>query len=189
MGESTSLLASVSDGDGQTGEDLLPIVYEELRQLAAHQMASQPEGHTLQATALVHEAYLRLAGSHHPTWKNRSHFFRSAAEAMRRILIENARKKARQKRGGPNLQKVDLRHLNLAFEADDETLLIVHEALERLSRLAPIKAELVKMRFFIGLSNEESARVLQVSEATVKRYWEFSRAWLLREIRRLQDES
>ena len=188
MSEVTQLLAAIEQGDESAAEKLLPIVYEELRRLAARHMASQDPGHTLQATALVHEAYLRIAGTKETSWKDRTHFFRAAAEAMRQILVDSARRKASQKRGGANLDRVDLHDLNLATEANDDTLLMVHEALERLSKTSPTKAELVKLRFFIGLNNEECARVLDVSEATVKRYWEFSRAWLLREIKQIQKE-
>src|SRR5262245_49030995 len=186
MSEVTQLLDSIEHGDDKAAEKLLPIVYEELRRLAASQMALQRPDHTLQATALVHEAYLRLVGNEGTSWNDRAHFFRAAAEAMRQVLIEHARRKACQKRGGSNLQRVDLQDLNLATETDDDTLLVVHEALDRFAATDPLKAELVKLRFFIGLSNEESAKVLRLSEATVKRHWEFARAWLLREITRLQ---
>lgn len=187
MNEATQLLEAIGKGDDAAAGRLLPMVYEELRRLAAYHMAAQPGGHTLQATALVHEAYLRMTGTREASWENRAHFFRAAAQAMRQVLIENARRKASQKRGGGNLERVDLHDLNLASDANDETLLVVHEALDRLAQCAPIKAELVKLRFFIGLSNEECGQVLRISEATVKRYWEFSRAWLLREIRHMQN--
>jgi len=186
MSEFTQLLESLADGDEPAAGRLLPIVYEELRRLAARQMASQPEGHTLQATALVHEAYLRMAGTETSSWKNRAHFFRVAAEAMRQVLIDNARKKARLKRGGANLERVDLRGLNLASEANDDTLLVVHEALDRLAETDPAKAELVKLRFFVGLNNREAANVLDLSEAAVKRHWDYIRAWLFREISHLR---
>lgn len=186
MSDVTVLLESLGQGDERAADRLLPVVYEELRRLAAAQMAQQRKDHTLQATALVHEAYLRLVGSSEGSWENRAHFFRTAAEAMRQILIEHARKRSSQKRGGGTLQRVELQDLNLATEANDDTLLLVHDALDRFGEQDPIKAELVKLRFFVGLSIEECANVLQVSEATVKRYWEFARAWLLREILRLQ---
>lgn len=186
MSEATQLLESIGCGDGAAADRLLPMVYEELRRLAAGQMAAQRRDHTLQATALVHEAYLRLVGTGEASWNDRTHFFRAAAEAMRQVLIEHARRKSARKRGGSALQRVDLHDLTLATETDDDTLLLVHEALEAFARIDPTKAELVKLRYFIGLSNEESAKVLQLSEATVKRYWEFARAWLFREISRLQ---
>jgi RNA polymerase sigma factor (TIGR02999 family) len=163
-------------------EELLPLVYEELRRLAAAKMAQQSGGQTLQATALVHEAYLRLTGGVRDRWQDRAHFFRASAEAMRCILIENARKKSRWKRGG-RLERVDLDGLELAAETPPDTLLVVHEALERFAAEDGPKAELVRLRFFIGLTNAEAAKVLGLSEPTVKRYWDFSRAWLLREIR------
>jgi len=187
MSEVTLLLESLGKGDGHAAERLFPIVYEELRRLAGAQMAHQPKDHTLQATALVHEAYLRLVGANEPSWANRAHFFRTAAEAMRQILIEHARKRSSLKRGGGLLKRVDLQDLNLATEAADDTLLMVHDALDRFGAHDPAKAELVKLRFFIGLNIEECARVLQISEATVKRHWEFARAWLLREMQRLQE--
>lgn len=187
MSEVTQLLDSIGNGDRQAADKLLPIVYEELRRLAAVQMSGQRSDHTLQATALVHEAYLRLVGTERASWNDRTHFFRAAAEAMRQVLIEHARRKSRGKRGGGDLQRVELEDLNLATETDDDTLLLVHEALDHFAASDPVKAELVKLRFFIGLSNEESARVLSLSEATVKRYWEYARAWLFREILRLQN--
>ncbi len=189
MSDVTRLLGALGQDGDAAAERLLPIVYEELRRLASRHMASQPEGHTLQATALVHEAYLRLTASGEGSWKDRTHFFRAAAQAMRQVLIENARRRASQKRGWGKLERVDLHNLNLATDANDPTLLVVHEALDRLATVAPDKAELVKLRFFIGLGNEECAQVLDVSEATVKRHWEFSRAWLIREIRQLQNDA
>ena len=180
--EVTQLLSAIEAGDRQAAEDLLPLVYEELRMLAAAKMAHQPPGHTLQATALVHDAYLRLTGGTRDQWQDRTHFFRAAAEAMRCILIDDARQKSRWKRGG-RLERVELEGLQLAAETPPDTLLVVHEALDRLAAEDPAKAELVKLRFFIGLTHLEAARVLGVSEPTVKRSWDFSRAWLLREIR------
>lgn len=191
MSEVTQLLEAIGQGNEKAADTLLPIVYEELRRLAAHQMASQNPGHTLQATALVHEAYIRLAGGKESSWNDRGHFFRAASEAMRQILIDTARSKSRKKRGGGKWVRVEveLHQLNLATEANDDTLLIVHEALDRLSHISPPKAELVKLRFFVGLSNDECAQILQISLATVKRYWEFSRAWLLNEIEEMQNET
>ncbi len=178
----TRILDRVQQGEPKAAEELLPLVYDELRGLAAAKMAQQPPGQTLQATALVHEAYLRLTGGQRNQWQGRSHFFRAAAEAMRCILIENARKKSRWKRGG-RLERVELHGLELAAETPPDTLLVVHEALERLAAEDEPKAELVKLRFFVGLTNAEAARVLGSSEPTIKRHWEYARAWLLREIR------
>ncbi len=172
-----------------TADELLPLVYEELRKLAAHKMANEVAGQTLQPTVLVHEAYLRLIGSENVQWNSRNHFFMAAAEAMRRILIENARRKSRQKRGG-EWERVHLENLDVATEANSDTLLIIilHEALERLAIKDQIKAQLVQLRFFVGLTNEEAGQVLNLSEPTVKRYWAYSRAWLMQEIERIQQE-
>jgi RNA polymerase sigma factor (TIGR02999 family) len=178
----TRILDRVQQGDPKAAGELLPLVYEELRKLAAAKMAQQTPGQTLQATALVHEAYLRLTGGVRDQWQDRAHFFRAAAEAMRCILIENARRKSRWKRGG-RLERVELAGLELAADTPPDTLLVVHEALERLAAEDAPKAELVKLRFFIGLTHAEAAKVLGLSEATVKRSWDFARAWLLREIR------
>ena len=184
MSDVTRILDRVQQGDPKAAEELLPVVYEELRKLAAAKMAQQPPGQTLQATALVHDAYLRLTGGVRDQWQDGAHFFRAAAEAMRCILIENARKKSRWKRGG-KLERVELEGLELAAATPPDTLLVVHEALERLAVEDAPKAELVRLRFFIGLTNAEAAKVLGLSEPTVKRYWDFSRAWLLREIREI----
>jgi RNA polymerase sigma factor (TIGR02999 family) len=178
----THILEEIGRGEANAAEKLLPLVYEELRRLAAAKMSQQIAGQTLQATALVHEAYLRLTGGARDQWQDRAHFFRAAAEAMRCILIENARKKSRWKRGG-QLERVDLQGLELASATPPDTLLVVQEALERFEAQDAAKAELVRLRFFIGLTHAEAAKVLGLSEPTVKRYWDFSRAWLLREIR------
>jgi RNA polymerase sigma factor (TIGR02999 family) len=182
MSDVTHILDRVQQGDPKAAEELLPLVYEELRRLAAAKMAQQAPGQTLQATALVHEAYLRLTGGGRDQWQDRAHFFRASAEAMRCILIENARWKSRWKRGG-RLERVQLEGLELAADTPPDTLLVVHEALERLAAEDAPKAELVKLRFFIGLTYAEAAKVLGLSEPTVKRYWDFARAWLLREMR------
>ena len=182
MGDVTQILDRAQQGDPKAAEELIPLVYEELRKLAAAKMAQQVPGQTLQATALVHEAYLRLTGGARDQWQDRAHFFRAAAEAMRCILIENARRKSRWKRGG-RLERVELEGLELAADTPPDTLLVVHEALAKLAAEDPPKAELVRLRFFIGLTNAEAAKVLGLSEPTVKRYWDFSRAWLLKEIR------
>jgi len=182
MGDVTHILDAIEQGGPKGAEELLPLVYEELRKLAAAKMAQQAPGQTLQATALVHEAYLRLTGGVRDQWQNRAHFFRAAAEAMRCILIENARRRSRWKRGG-QLERIELAGLELAEDTPPDTLLVVHEALEKLTTEDAPKAELVRLRFFIGLTNAEAAKVMGLSEPTVKRYWDFSRAWLLREIR------
>ena len=185
MSEVTRVLQSIESGDAQAAEELLPLVYEELRQLAAHKMAGEAPGHTLQPAALVHEAWLRLAGAPEQQWNSRNHFFMAAAESMRRILIERARQKARLKRGGDR-ERVPLEQLDQAIDADADTLLLVGEALEQLAAHDPRKAELVKLRFFAGLNLEEAARVLGVAHPTAKRDWAYARAWLFQEIERLR---
>jgi RNA polymerase sigma factor (TIGR02999 family) len=167
----------------QSQEEWLPLVYEQLRTLAAQKMARETPGQTLQATALVHEAWLRLGGDQQPAWQNRAHFFSAAAEAMRRILIDRARRK-QAVRHGAQARRVSLEDLDLAAEADDEQLLAVHEALGRLAAHDAEKAELVKLRFFAGLTMEQAGRVLGYSEPTAKRHWAYARAWLYREINR-----
>ena len=163
-----------------TAEELLPLVYEELRRMAAQRMAREAPDHTLQATALVHEAWLKLGAGR---FENRAHFFAAAAEAMRRILVDNARRKQSLKRGG-NLQRADWSSLDLAAEAPDEHVLAVHEALERLAARDPLGAELIKLRFFAGLPNVEAAELLGISERTAKRTWSYARAWLFEELKR-----
>jgi RNA polymerase sigma factor (TIGR02999 family) len=188
MSDVTRLLDAVDRGEPEAAEKLLPMVYEELRRLAAAKMAREKPGQTLQATALVHEAYLRMTGNAEARWQSRVHFFRAAAEAMRCILVDNARRKGRLRRGG-GLQRVELQDLDLATNAKPETCLIVNEAMEVLATQDPVKAELVKLRFFAGLTNEEAAKVLKVSLPTIKRYWNYSRAWLLTEIKRIAQDS
>jgi RNA polymerase sigma factor (TIGR02999 family) len=167
----------------QSQEEWLPLVYDELRKLAAQKMAHEAPGQTLQATALVHEAWLRLGGDHQPAWENRAHFFAAAAEAMRRILIDRARRRKAACHGA-EARHVNLADLELAAEADDDQLLAVHEALDRLAAHDAAKAELVKLRFFAGLTMGQAARVLGYSEPTAKRHWAYARAWLYREINR-----
>ena len=166
----------------QTTEELLPIVYAELRRLAAHKMASENPGQTLQPTALVHEAWLKLGGEENRQWRNRNHFFASAAEAMRRILTDNARRKLRVRHGGGQ-QRVDLDDCATAADSEADYILAVSEALEKFAQIDPQRAELVKLRYFVGLSFAEAAEVLSISEPTAKRYWAFARAWLYEEIR------
>jgi RNA polymerase sigma factor (TIGR02999 family) len=183
VSEVTRILEQMQQGDAQAAEALFPLVYEELRQLAAQKMANEPPGQTLQATALVHEAWLRLGADQQPSWSNRRHFFGAAAEAMRRILIDRARKRNRT-RHGRGLERVALEGIDVAADATDEQLLAVDEALQRLAAESPERAELVKLRFYAGLSLPEAAGALGVSESTAKRQWNYTRLWLLRELRR-----
>ncbi len=165
-----------------SADTLFPLLYGELRKLAAARMAGESGTQTLQPTALVHEAWLRLTAAGHGDWENRAHFFAAAAEAMRRILIDRARRKQALKRG-PRAQRIDLDQVDIAVDTDDETLVMIDEALERLAHEDAACAELVKLRFFVGLSYEEAAGALGISERTAKRYWTFARAWLYRELR------
>ena len=183
MSDVTRILDRVQQGDQQAAEELLPLVYEELRKLAAQKMANEASGHTLQPTALVHEAWLRLVGEAQPTFQNRGHFFSAAAEAMRRILVEKARRKRRLRHGG-ELQRVNFTDLDVAIAEDDDAVLAVSEALDRLAKLDPVAAELIKLRFFGGLPNVEAARVLGLAERTAKRTWAYARAWLYDELKR-----
>lgn len=177
----TRILERVEAGDPRAAEQLLPLVYAELRRLAAHKMAQEKPGHTLQATALVHEAWLRLAASHRQEWRGREHFFSAAAESMRRILVDNARRKLRLRHGG-HLERVDFELADLPIAADNEKCLVVNDALDRLAALDARKAEVVKLRVFAGLELQEIAHALNLSEKTVQRDWNFARAWLTREI-------
>lgn len=182
MSDATLLLNALEQGDPTAAEKLLDLLYEELRRLAASKMAQEAPGQTLQPTALVHEAWLRLTGTSNQTFQNRAHFFSAAAEAMRRILIDNARRKLAQRHGG-GYERVDLEEHNLAAPIDDQLLLAVHEGLDKLAGEHPLQAKVVKLRYFAGMTNEETAEVLGVSVATVKNYWSFARAWLLHEIK------
>lgn len=164
---------------------MLPLVYGELRRLAAHRLAGEAPGQTLQPTALVHEAWLRLAAQDRQVYANRAHFFALASEAMRRILIDRARRRQAARRGG-NAPRVDVEAVDIAAPAPDEELLALHEALDRLASRDPQKAELVKLRYFIGLSLTETAAVLGISEPTAKRHWAHARAWLFREVESLR---
>ena len=178
----TQILNTAGSGDPQAAEKLLPLVYEELRKLAAARMADERDTSTLQPTALVHEAWLRLVGSEQPAWTNRAHFFAAAAEAMRRILIDRARRKQALKRGA-RAERIDLDRVDVAIEADANSLLLINEALEKLATQDPQCAELVKLRFFVGLDYAEAAQALGISERSAKRCWTFARAWLYRELR------
>jgi RNA polymerase sigma factor (TIGR02999 family) len=176
------MLESIAQGDPKAAEELLPLVYEELRKLAAHKMAHEPPGQTLQPTALVHEAWLRLAGDDGGRFANRIHFIAAAAEAMRRILIERARSKNRLRRGG-DWQRVELERVTVALEDADETVLAVHEALDRLAARDALKAQIVKLRYFVGMSHEEVANALGLAEPTVRRHWAYARSWLYAELK------
>jgi len=179
----TQILQAIESGDAQAANELLPLVYQELRRLAAHKMANEAAGHTLQPTALVHEAWLHLGGDKQPTWKNRGHFFGAAAEAMRRILVDRARAKKALKRGG-ELKRVELDSIELASPMPDDELLALDEALDRLATVDTRAAEMVKLCFFVGLTQEEAARELGISLSTAERVWGFARSWLLREVRK-----
>jgi RNA polymerase sigma factor (TIGR02999 family) len=174
----------VAHGDQAAAEELLPLVYEELRRLAAAKMAHIAPGQTLQPTALVHEAWLRLVeGQHQPVWNSRGHFFAAAAESMRRILVERARRQSAGKHGG-GLRRVDLDQLDIAEEANSDILIVLDEALTSLAERDAIAAQLIKLRFFVGLPNAEAAEVLGVPERSAKRAWAYARAWLYQEIRK-----
>jgi RNA polymerase sigma factor (TIGR02999 family) len=180
--DATVLLTAVERGEPKAADELLVLVYQELRQLATRKMAQESPGHTLQPTALVHEAWLRLVGKENPSFENRAHFFSAAAEAMRRILIDRARHRQTQRHGGGHV-RVHLDEYNLIAPQADDELLAVHEALDKLAQEHPVQAEVVKLRYFGGRKNEEVAQILDISLTTVKTYWAFARAWLLREIK------
>ncbi|MBX3735016.1 MAG: sigma-70 family RNA polymerase sigma factor [Verrucomicrobiae bacterium] len=182
MNDLTEILAAVRAGDDGAAERLFDRIYAELRQVAAHKMAREAAGHTLQPTALVHEAWLRLGADIQPHWQSRAHFFSAAAEAMRRVLVDRARRKQAQRRG-QGAEHVDLEGLQLASPAEDDQLLALNEALERFARSHPPKAELVKLRYFVGLTIEQAADVLNISEPTAKRWWAYAKAWLFSELR------
>ena len=183
MNEATPILEAIQNGDAKAGDELLPLLYNELRKLAAHKLANESPGQTLQPTALVHEAWLRLVGSGEDQWNSRGHFFAAAAEAMRRILVERARAKQRLKHGG-GLHRTEMTSLDIAISTQDESLLAVDEALERLAIHDPLGAQLIKLRFFAGLPNVEAARLLGIPERTAKRTWAFARAWLHEELKK-----
>ncbi len=183
MSEVTRILDRVEQGEAKAAEELLPLVYGELRQLAAAKMAQEPSNQTLEPTALVHEAWLRLVGSPDQQWNGRAHFFGAAAQAMRRILVENARRKHREKHGG-GFRRVDWTDLDLAQATSDDQLLAVDEALDRLAAVDPVGAKLVQLRFFVGLPNVEAARLLGLPERSAKRAWAYARAWLHEELKK-----
>ena len=178
----TRLLHAIEAGQDRAAQELLPVVYQELRHLAAHHMAGEAVGHTLQPTALVHEAWLRLAGSSQQNWQNRAHFFGAAAEAMRRILVDHARRKKSLKRGG-GIEPVELHESAIVLTAPPDELLAVHEALDKLGTQDPRAAELVKLRYFVGMTMEEAAATLGMGKRTAENLWTYARTWLHREIR------
>jgi RNA polymerase sigma factor (TIGR02999 family) len=182
VSEVTQILTAIEQGDAKAADKLLPLVYDELRKLAAHKMANEKAGQTLQATALVHEAWLRLVGNENPKFENRAHFFAAAAEAMRRILIENARRKRALRHGGGQ-QRVEFEQAELATANDDDQLLAVNEALDKLAAQSKVEAELVKLRYFVGMTLEEAAAVLGISARTADNYWAHARAWLFHELK------
>jgi len=182
MSEITQVLQAIGRNEASASEELLPLVYEELRRHAAARMAHESPGQTLQPTALVHEAWLRMFGDGGHRWENRAHFFGAAAQAMRRILIENARRKSRLKRGG-HQQRLDIDQLDLAATTPDDKVLLIDEALERLRARDPEKAGVVTLKFFGGLTNQQVAETLGVTERTVERHWAYAKAWLFQSIR------
>lgn len=182
MSEVTRIFESIQQGDPRAADELLPLVYGELRKLAASKMANESLDQTLQPTALVHEAWLRLVGDTNPKFYGRAHFFGAAAEAMRRILIDKARRKRAVRHGG-NQQRVDFEGLEVAAPDDDDQLLAINDALDKLAVQHPREAELVKLRYFVGMTLEESAEVLGISDRTADNYWAHARAWLFREVK------
>lgn len=181
MSEVTRILVAIEEGDVHAVDKLFPLVYQELRRLAAQQFRKELPGQTLQATALVHEAYLRLVGEEEQNWNSRHHFFSAAAEAMRRILIENARRKKRIRYGGGH-KRVDLDVADVADEMHSDDLLALDEALEKLTNVDKGSAELIKLRFFAGLTTEQAAEILGIPHRTADRNWAYARAWLYKEI-------
>ena len=186
-GDIALMLQQTSEGDRDAGERLLATVYDELRRLAAAKLAREPAGQTLQPTALVHEVWMRLGGDQQPVWANRAHFFAAAAESMRRILIENARRKRAARRGGGAVKvSADAESLELPAPVSDDELLLVNDALDALAAHDARKAELVKQKYFVGLTLEEAADVLGISHRTAKRDWAYAKAWLFNEVNRLR---
>lgn len=181
MSEVTEILQAIDHGDPKAADQLLPLLYDELRNLAAARLRNEPAGQTIQATILVHEAWLRLVGNtedgSESSWSNRAHFFGAAAEAMRRILVDRARAKQALKRGG-DLKRVEFEAIDHPATRRPDELLAIHEAIAQLEELDPRKADVVKLRFFAGLTNAEAAKIVRISDSTAERYWSFSRAWL-----------
>jgi RNA polymerase sigma factor (TIGR02999 family) len=174
-------LNAIEQGDPRAADELLPLIYDELRLLASQKLSQEPPGQTLQATALVHEAYIRLVGEETPNWENRRHFFLAASEAMRRILIDNARRKKSQRHGG-HQQRVDFEHITEADKNLPGDLIELNEALDRLTDCDPEAADLVKLRYFGGLTLEQAAKIMGISRRTAGRYWKYARLWLYREM-------
>jgi RNA polymerase sigma factor (TIGR02999 family) len=182
MNNVTQILKAIRRGETAAAGELLPLVYEELRKLAAARLAQEPSGHTLQATALVHEAYVRLVDvDEQQEWDGRGHFFAAAAEAMRRVLVDSARRKQAARHGG-NLQRQPMDRYEPQTSGPDDKLLALDEALEELAKEDPVKSELVQLRYFGGLTNDDAAKILGISSATAERYWTFARAWLFRKM-------
>ncbi|MDQ8205256.1 sigma-70 family RNA polymerase sigma factor [Pelagicoccus sp. SDUM812003] len=181
----TLCLNALCDGDEQAADELLPLVYDELRRHAASRMSREGPDHTLQPTALVHEAWMRIVGDSQQRWENRAHFFGAAARAMRRILIESARRKTRLKRGGKQV-KVDFDSVEIASSAPEEKLLLINEALEKLEMSDPLKAKVVLLKFFGGSTHQEVAEALGISERSVERHWAYAKSWLFTEIQSLR---
>jgi RNA polymerase sigma factor (TIGR02999 family) len=181
MTDVTRILNAIEGGDQKATDELLPLVYDELRLLAAQKLSHEKPGHTLQATALVHEAYMRLIGSDGQGWDNRGHFFKAAAEAMRRILVDNARRKKRLKRGGDR-DRAELKEALIPIEVPNIDLIALDEALVKLEADDPTRANIVKLRYFGGLTLEQTAQVLRISTATANRHWACARSWLFMEI-------
>jgi RNA polymerase sigma factor (TIGR02999 family) len=181
MRDVTRILVAIEEGDTRAVDQLLPVVYQELRQLAAQKLSREAPGQTLQATALVHEAYLKLVRVHGHEWQGQTHFFAAAAEAMRRILIDNARRKKRFKRGGSQ-ERVGLDEAQVAIEAPSDDVIAVDEALDKLAKTDKEKAELVKLRYFAGLTLDQAADVMGISRTTAKRHWTYAKAWLYKSI-------
>ena len=181
MSDVTHILQAIEQGDPKAADELLPLVYEELRKLAAHRMANEASGHTLQATSLVHEAWMRLVGSENPKFDGRAHFFAAAAEAMRRILIDRARRKRAVRHGGGQ-ERVNFEDVDVATEKDDDQLLAMNDALDKLAVQNKVEAELVKLRYFVGMTNAQAAEVLGISEGAAKHYWIHARTWLYQQI-------
>ncbi|MHC4174612.1 MAG: ECF-type sigma factor [Planctomycetota bacterium] len=185
MTDVTRILNAIEQGDERAADKLLPLVYEELRRLAAHKMSQEPPGQTLQATALVHDAYIRLVGEESQNWKGRTHFFAAAAEAMRRILIDNARRKKRRKHGGGQ-QKVSLDDIDPTIEGSSTDIIALDEAIDKLTEEDRTVADLVRLHYFAGLTLEQAANILGVSRRTADRYWAYARAWLYQEISKME---
>jgi len=181
MSDAAAILTAVEQGEPNATDELLALVYDELRRLAAFKLAHQSPGHTLQPTALVHEAWLKLVGGQSPSFRNRTHFFSAAAEAMRHILIDRARRKQTQRHGG-RFERVAFDGLEIPAPSPDDQLLAIHDSLDKFARVYPLQAEVVKLRYFAGMKNDEIAPLLNISLRTVNNYWDFARAWLLREI-------